>query len=108
MIIEAHIQNAKIESSANQHVTRQAPTVNRGSGTRHGPHEFRWLATKTGGTASCTCGRWGVYGTRPSALTKASAKRSHTYHRANLPIRAKGERKGGANVRGSVEAQPWP
>lgn len=39
-------------------------------------HTFQWSR----GTATCACGRWTLWG-----ASLNSAKRSHAYHRANLP-----------------------
>ena len=90
MTIVAHKQNAKIGSSRFQQVTKEAPTVNQGPRSHHGIHEFRWIETKAGGTAICTCGRWELYGTRPGALTKESAKRNHALHLGMVADRAVG------------------
>jgi len=88
--IVAHKRSAKIGSSKIQQVTEDAPTVNRGPATHHGSHEFRWVETNSGGTALCTCRRWELYGTRPNALTKESAQRSHALHRSMVADRAVG------------------
>ena len=90
MKIVAHKRSAKIGSSKIQQVTKDSPTVNRGPGIHHGSHEFRWIETKSGGTALCTCRRWELYGTRPSALTKESAQRSHALHLNMVTDRAVG------------------
>jgi hypothetical protein len=39
-------------------------------------HMFQWSQ----GTASCSCGRWTLW-----KATQESAKRSHAFHRSNLP-----------------------
>jgi len=88
--IVAHKRNAKTGSSRFQQVTQDSPTVNQGPRSRHGVHEFRWIETKAGGTAICTCGRWELYGTRPGALTKESAKRNHALHLGMVADRAVG------------------
>ena len=90
MKIVVDTQHAKTECSVNQEVTRQSPTVNQGPATHHVAHEFRWVETKSGGTALCTCGGWELYGRRPNALTKESGQRNHALHRANLSDRAVG------------------
>ena len=90
MTIVAHKRNAKTGSSRLQQVTKEAPTVNHGPRSHHGIHEFRWIETKSGNTAICTCGRWELYGTRPGALTKESAKRNHALHLGMVTDRAVG------------------
>ena len=83
--IEAHGSNLKMGTQGLQAFAGQPPTANREVGTHHSIHEFRWTETKQGGTATCTCGRWQLYGLRSKSLTKDTAKRSYILHRANLP-----------------------
>lgn len=75
---------AKIDELKNQEVTRQLPTVNTRSGTHHAAHEFRWIETKAGGSAFCSCGRWQLYSIRPGGLTRELAKKNHALHRSNV------------------------
>ena len=44
--------------------------------TERPKHQFLWSQ----GVANCSCGRWTLWG-----ASLESAKRSHGYHRANLP-----------------------
>ena len=90
MKIVAHKRRAKIGSSKIQQVTEDAPTVNRGPATHHGSHEFRWIETKSGGTAICSCRRWELSHRRPGALTREAAKRSHALHLCMVADRAVG------------------
>jgi len=56
--------NSKTESTYNQGLTDLAN------------HTFQWSR----GTATCSAGGWTLWG-----ASLESAKRSHAYHRANLP-----------------------
>ena len=49
--------------------------------THRAKHKFQWSR----GTATCSCGRWTLWG-----ANLESAKRSHALHRANLPDMAIG------------------
>lgn len=60
----SHIENAKSQIEKIQWFTDQAN------------HTFQWSR----GTATCACGCWTLWG-----ASLKSAKRSHAYHRANLP-----------------------
>jgi hypothetical protein len=44
--------------------------------TERPKHLFQWAQ----GTATCSCGRWSLW-----KATLESAKRSHAFHRSNLP-----------------------
>lgn len=73
-------EDAKSDTKEYQQLTKTTPPVKRGSrsGSHHAAHEFRWMATKDGGTAWCTCGPWRLWG-----ASLESARRSHEYHRRN-------------------------
>lgn len=81
----AYGSNPKMGSQGLQALASQSLTASRVVGTHHSTHELRWTETKLGGTTTCTCGRWQLYGLCSETLTKEPAKRSHVLHRANLP-----------------------
>ena len=90
MKIVAHKRSAKTGSSRFPQVTKDSPTVNQGPRSHHGIHEFRWIQTKSGGTAICTCGRWQLYQWGGGTLTRESAKRNHALHLCMVTDRAVG------------------
>jgi len=80
---KANIEN---EDRAIQSIRATSLTALRGAVSHHAAHEFRWVETNSGGTGTCSCGEWELYGTRPGALTEESAKRNHRLHLANRGV----------------------
>ena len=87
MNYEPNIEN---KDRAIQPIKATSPAAHPGAVSHVEAHEFRWIETRSGGIALCSCGRWELRHKRPRGLTQEAAKRDYALHLGMVADRAVG------------------